>query len=122
MANPIIRPIPIYVNNDKVAEATKGTWKINGNVSLEIAADSVGVKRGRPTVACTFNEIVPVKGRRVDAQKLCASQVDITVEILVEGRMQKSDGVIDGSNLEWDYASGACMGDSSFIGGPPEFN
>lgn len=122
MANPIIRPFPIYVNGDKVAEATKGSWDIQGNVSLAIAADSVGVQRGRPTVKCSFDEIVPVKGRRVQAMKLCAGQVDVSIEIFAEGGMIKSDGVFDGSNLQWDYANGQATGTSTFIGGSPEFN
>lgn len=122
MSNPIVRPFPIYANGDKIAEATEGTWKINGAVSLAITADSTCVNRGVPTVEVDIKTIVPVKGERVKVQQLCATQSDVQMEIFAGGNTFKSDGALDGTTLEWSYADGKATGSAHFIGASPDIS
>lgn len=120
MANPIIRPVPIYVNGDKVAEATEGDWDTNGGVALAPAADVVGITRGTVTVKCNFSTIVPVKGQRVRVMELCIGQADIGIEVFVDGQSLKADGVLESAGYSWNQEKGACTGKSVFIGAQPQ--
>lgn len=122
MANPIIRPLPIYVNSDKVAEATEGTWEIDGAVALQIADGGTGISRGRVTVKASIKTIVPVKGQRVKLMQLCLGQKDVTLELFAEGQFIKADGILSSYGYEWNHANGTATGSSSFIGATPEVN
>jgi hypothetical protein len=120
MALPIVRPVPIYVNQQKVGDATEGTYEIDGGREMQVADAGVAFSRGRVTCKMDISTIVPVRGQRVRLSKLLIGQADVRVQLPIDGETHTFDGVIATGSYQWNHAKGACTGKFAFLGAAPD--
>lgn len=121
MANPIVRPAPIRVDGDKIADATKGSWRVNAATKVVPNSDGgIAITRGVPTLTVQISTIVPVKGMRVRLMEACLAQREVEIEIFADAKGHKSTGVFSDGGYDWEYAGGELNGDFTFVGAKPD--
>jgi hypothetical protein len=119
-SSPIVRPVPIYVNQNKVGDATEGSYEVDGGREMHVTDAGVAFSRGRVTCKMDITTIVPVKGMRVRLMELLIAQKDVSVQLPVDGKLHAFDGVITTGGYNWNHAKGACTGKFSFLGATPD--
>jgi hypothetical protein len=119
MPNPIERAVPIYVNDQKVGEATSGSFDIDPGVALHIAQDMTAISRGVVTCKMKMNTLIPVLGLKQNFFLTVLNQQDCDVQLYIGGQFFTYAGIISGAAVKWDVAKGTCDGDWDFIGTAP---
>jgi len=121
-ANPILRPVPVYVGSAKIGEGKSGSFQINPNVALEPAQDETGISCGVVTCEVDLDTIMPVAGMKTSLLAMSINQTQVSVQLYVDAGFVTFEGIISGANVKWDVAKGSCDGNWKFIGASPSPN
>ena len=121
MANvPIVRPISIKVNGQKVAEATGGSFKVvTGTERIPTDDAAPTFTLGRIMSDVTWKTVVPSAGMRARVMELILNQLPVTIAFNMDSKSYAIDGKITAGGVDWDHATGKLEGDWTFMGGPP---
>lgn len=116
----VFRVHPIYINGEKVAEASDTSEDRNMNVANVFGTDGVlGQSIGAEETKVDFSTVVPVQGMEISIDDLLG--VPLTIGILRNGRMMLADGMIASSNYSSSSQDGKSTGKFSFMGGAAYF-
>jgi hypothetical protein len=120
MAQSIIRPLPLYLNGQKVAEVSSSTETRDVNAANQYGIDGViGQSIGADEISSLeFDTIIPVLGMDIDLDSLIGQP--ISIGSFRNGTMMLAQGVIKGSTYTSDSKSGEAKGKYTFIGGAPQ--
>ena len=112
----ISRSAPIYLNDQKVAEASSTSEDRNFNVSNQIGVDGVlGQAIGAEEVSFDFEMVILLPGTQIAIDDLIG--VPVQMGFLRNGRMNLVDGVIGSSNYKSSSKEGTVTGSFKFTGG-----
>jgi len=119
MAQPIMVPVPIYVDRVKVGEATEGSYEVRNGVETVVTNDGTAFTMGRVTTGVSIKTIVPRAGMRVRLFEAVVSKKDCKIQLPIDGKYHEVEGKFTSAKADWNHASGNCMGDFVFVGGEP---
>jgi hypothetical protein len=117
----IIRPLSVYVNGDKQANITSGSYKINSNDEAQITDGGYsGHSDGSIMVSVDVKTLVGVttSGYRMVANAMLNKSY-VTVAIPIEGTIHQAVGRFKELGADWDHKNGTSMGNVTFEGGVP---
>lgn len=116
MANPIERASPFYVNDNKIGEATEGSFDVDGAITMEIGDDQIAFAAGRVTIKAEVSTFVPVAGMKYKLDAVCEKQSDVVGQFFYNGAFRTFEGKMSGYSGSWNHAKGTCSGKWSFMG------
>lgn len=121
MSRSIIRPLPLYLDGKKIAEVSQGTYRIASGDEAQIATEGyLGHSDGATTTQVSPKCIIPVKGMQTTVDDVLINKRYVTMGIPVNGKFHQVDMRLVNAEYQWDFKTGACMGDFQFEGGAPE--
>lgn len=121
MANPVVRPWPIYINGKKAGTVNKGSYKINPRREPMFGSDGLSThSKGAVTVELQATEITPVSGSALtNINKKILNQEDFEIACPIGGKLHKFTAACTGAGFESDSESGKATGEATFNGGLP---
>lgn len=121
MANPVVRPWPIFINGKKAGTVSKGSYKINPRREPMFGADGLLThSKGAVTVELQATEITPVSGSSLTTiLKKILNQEDFELAAPIGGQLHKFTAACTGTGFESDSESGKATGEATFSGGLP---
>lgn len=117
----IIRPLSVYVDGDKQAEITSGSYKINSNDEAQITDGGyTGHSDGAVMAEVDVKTVVGVttSGYKKVADAILNKRY-VAVAIPIEGKAHQMVGRFKTLSADWDHKNGTTMGGLTFEGGPP---
>jgi hypothetical protein len=120
MAIAIIVPIPVYVDNVKVGDATAGTYSLNNGTELVHADAGTAIQAGRNTCSMSLQTIVPRRGMKARLFEALLKKKIVKVRLPLDAKHHSFEGIVQTGEASWQWANGACSGSFSFIGVEPE--
>lgn len=115
----IIKPISVYVDDDKIADVTSGSYKLNSNRDAQHTDGGyTGHTAGSLLATMDIKTIVGVTTQsfgRLHQKVLDGGYVRIVIP--VEANLVSYTGVIKDLSLEWDHSKGSASGSATFEGG-----
>jgi len=113
MANPRIRPFPLYLKGKKFAEAHGNAFNGESGDELQFGAEGIiGLSEGIPTAKIDADYVVPVAGTQIDVLTLWLNKTDIGVGIFMGGKYVQFTGritnVANQSESQKGTATGKC--------------
>ena len=121
MANPVVRPWPIFIDGKKAGTVNKGTYKINPRREPMFGVDGLlTFGKGAVTVELNATEITPVSGSSLaNINKKIINQEDFELAAPIGGKLHKFTAACTGNEFEMDTESGRAGGQATFMGGVP---
>lgn len=121
MADPILRPAPVYYNGLKVAEIMEGSYDIDSNDQREITSEGyIGHTDGAGTTTMQATLVVPVAGIEANVLVDMIAKKQITVGIFTDGHYHSISGRFVKMSYTWNWAKGENRVTGHFEGGEPK--
>jgi len=118
----IVRPFPIYLNGEKVAEAMSSTEDRTVNAENQYGVDGVVAQSiGADEIKLDFDAIILITGMTLSVSIDDLLGTPVAVGMIRNGVMMQSSGVLSTSNYTSDSKSGKGSAKFTFIGGEPTF-
>ena len=111
MANSIVGAIPLYIDRTKVGEATEGSYEIDNGVERVVTNDGTVFQHGKVTTTITFKTIVPRAGMKSRLMEAVVQKKDVVAQMPLDGKFHEIEGKLKTGKVDWNHASGSCMGD-----------
>ncbi len=115
----IIKSISVYIDDDKIADITSGTYKLNSNRDAQHTDGGyTGHTSGSLLATMDIKTIVGVSTQsfgRLHQKVLDGGYLKVVIP--VEGSLVSYVGVIKDMSLDWDHSKGSAGGGATFEGG-----
>jgi hypothetical protein len=113
----IIKPITILIDKVKLGDAIGGTLKLTSGTERAVTNTGTAFTDGISVTDMTWKTLIPRRGMRVKLLEAVLGKKLVVVQYEFLAKLLEAEGKLSEVGVDWTYATGACEGNWSFLGG-----